>query len=201
MRTKIGMMTPLSTRILAVAVRTSGPDARTCSILDIGAAWISGGPLDDHFSIECRAFDGATRDERTLLGNRLASRLDGDPDFPTEAEAIDQFADFAGLATGPVMLAGLRPSMVRSFLLAADRRGHAAGHRPIQLHARVLDLHSLFVASRLAVGIDVPSDGYPHGDICTWLRAPRPETTENALGIALRERTVAWHLLGITREL
>jgi len=191
------------TRILSIALRTSGPDARFCSILDIGAAWICGGDPDDHFSMPCRAFDGARIDPYTMLRNRLDGRLDGDPDMPIEAEVMDAFRAWSGCDDRSILIAGLRPSMMRSFLLAAWRRSQPVsrleGIAP-RIPARVLDLGSLFIASRLAAGVSVPSEGYSPGDICTWGNVPRPEGEETALGMALRERTVAWQLLKISPD-
>jgi hypothetical protein len=188
------------TRILSIALRTSGPDARCCSILDIGAAWICGGEITDHFAMVCRAFDGAHLDDFTMQRNRLAGRRDGDPDIPIEAEVMDAFRAWSGCDDRSIIIAGLRPSMMRSFLLAAYRRSQSGSHREgiaPRLPARVLDLGSLFIASRISAGLSVPSEGYSAGEICTWANVPRPEGEETALSIALRERAVAWQLLKI----
>lgn len=189
---------PSSTRILVAALRTTGTDSRTCSILDIGAAWVSGaGEEDKPFSGECAAFEGAHQDDRTAELTGLAGYRLKDPLLKSEGELITEFTYWTGARMDPVILAGLRPSMIRSFLLAAAKRADhwpKAGARP-QFHARILDVHSLFLAHQLKAGRPIPSRGFHHLEIFEAMGVRPSSYGMTATEAALCERELILKLL------
>lgn len=192
-------MTPLpTTRILSVALRTSGPDATRHSILDLGAVWICGGdPAAPEFSGECAAFEGAAFCPRTAELTGFSEARAGDVYLPAEDEVVAQFIRWSGTDRAQAILAGLRPSVCRSFLLAAARRAQAwpkAGELPL-IHPRVMDLHSVFLARELSAGRPVPSLGFNRSQVFAGVDLAPSLYSNPAIHSARREAELAKILL------
>ncbi|MFK5923269.1 MAG: hypothetical protein QM496_13915 [Verrucomicrobiota bacterium] len=152
----------MTTRILVAAIRSTGTQPAKHSIVDLGAVWLTGGVDEDLFSQKCSAFDGAVFSDRISELTGITEGMATDPYCPDEGQVVAKFVHWAGAKNEPVILAGLRPGMVRAFVLAAVRRNQSSLH-PGELpkfHPRCLDMHSLFVRYCMANGVPVPSRGF-----------------------------------------
>lgn len=185
-----------SLRILCLALVTSGPDARRCSILDFGAVWLHGGPLDAAFARPCDAWEGAAADPEVLTSRGRAMRT-GDPYADDEIEGFRAFVDWSRCDRDPVILCGLQPSHVRAFVLAAAARARIE----VQVPPRICDLHTLFLSHRLEVGGEVPASGFRHAEVYMGAGFVPPVPTARAIEIASLERDLATRLIALRRPL
>lgn len=165
-------------RVLVCALRTSGPDASRHAVLEWGAVWLTGPAARSvPFFRESSGPPGGAFDARTAETTGFSPERAFSPDYPEETEVAVDFVSWSGAERDPLILAGLRPSMVRAFLAAAWKRSGGPG-RPRALplvHAHVLDVHSLYVARELAAGRPVPSRGFRPDEMAVGLGlAPVP---------------------------
>jgi len=187
----------MATRILVVTARTTGTTAARHSLVDLAGVWISGGDPGATFSEACGAFPGADFSERVSEVTGISQSMATDPYLPPESETVGKFVHWCGAQAEPLILAGLRASMVRAFLLAAVRRtpsGLAPAELP-QFHARCLDLQSLFIRHCLASGIPVPSRGFHPSEIFQHFGLPSPSFSAPAIHAALAEADIIQKLL------
>lgn len=182
-------------RLLCLSLRTSGPDARKCSILDFGAVWLHGGPLEGHFARSCDAWPGAESDPEVIASRGLLMRS-GDPFADDEREAFRAFVTWAGCDREPLLLCGLQPSHVRAHLLAAANRAGVV----VDVPPRIMDLHTLFLSHQFERGAEVPPHGYRHTDIYQALGFVPPVATASAIELATLERDLATRIIALRRR-
>lgn len=179
-------------KIIVVDLETTTLDANKGSILQFGAVWLSGG--EGEFEMDCRMWDGAVIDPKSLEINGLSQERCCNPALPTEGEVIAEFLRWLG--PQPVMLAGINPSFDRAFLHAAMRR--AAGGRNVHktelFPHRQLDLHSLTVSYAIAKGEPVPSRGFYTDEIYAVLDLD-PEPKPHVAIVGARKEAEALRIL------
>ncbi len=187
----------MTTRILVATARTTGTRCGVHSLVDLGAVWLTGGGGAESFGGECAAFEGAEFSDRVTELTGITRELATDPYLPPESQAVRDFVRWAGAMDAPVILAGLRPSMVRAFLLAAARRSRSkleAGELP-RFPARYLDAHSLFVRHCMATGVPVPSRGFHPGEMFDHFNLPPSTFAMPAVEAAVREHELMSQLM------
>lgn len=191
------MNTPV--RILVLDLETSGLNANACSILQIGAVWLLGGPdYEDcqEYSGDCRAFIGAVIEPKALEVNGMSEARVHNPILPTEAEALADFFTWLNLCVGdgPIIMAGLNPSFDRAFINAASFR---AGLGRTRFPHRSIDLHTLAVAHALAAGKPIPAKGFYTDEIYELLALPPEPRPHVAIAGARAEAEALRVLLGL----
>lgn len=180
-------------RILVVDLETTGLDAKVCSILQIGAVWLSGEVGE--FSLGCHEWPGAKVEDRAMEINGLRHHL-GNTELSSEAEAVAALLDW----TGPeeCMLAGLNPSFDRAFLQEAQYRGKFNVVR--RFPHRVIDLHTLTVSYAIARGDLLPNRGLYTDEIYAVLDMP-PEPKPHVALTGVRMEAEALRMLMSLPEL
>lgn len=196
------MNSPAPLRLLVVDVETTGLNARACSILQIGAVWLIGGPEHpacEEFSTDCRAFEGAVIEPKALEVNGCSEGRVSNPVLSTEGEALADFLTWLNLCMGDcpgqVILAGLNPSHDRAFLNEAHKRAGLPGRIPFP--HRTLDLHSLAVSYALTSGAPVPDKGLYTDAIYELLEMPPEPRPHVAIAGARAEAEAFRVLLGL----
>lgn len=172
LRSILEMIPKTFSRVLVCALRTSGPDASRHAVLEWAGVWLTGPAAGESpFFRESAGYPGSAFDPRTAEITGISEGRAFSPDYLDEGEAVADFVAWSGADRDPIILAGLRPSMVRAFVAAAWKRSGGPG-RPRTLplvHAHVLDLHSLYVARELAAGRPVPSRGFRPDEMAVGL--------------------------------
>lgn len=183
--------------ILVCDIETTGLDAKRCSMLQIGAVWLTG--AEGEIELNCRAWDGAELQLKALERNGCSEARCTNPALMKESEALIQFfkwiKTFVQGDDAPFMLAGLNPTFDRSFLLQAwGRAGLKFCDFPIK--HRVFDLHSLAVEFAIKAGEIVPSRGFYTDEIYALLDMPEEPKPHSAITGARMECDALHKLLG-----
>lgn len=186
--------------ILVVDLETTDLNAKTGSILQFGAVWISGG--EGEVELDCRIWDGARIDPEALRVNGCSDSRCRNPALMTESEAVLQFFQWIFLTTRdalqPFMLAGLNPSFDRAFLMQAWlRAGRTMKSFPIK--HRTIDLHTLAVAYALGSDCMIPSHGLYTDEIYAVLDMPPEPKPHTAITGARMEADALHKLLALNR--
>ncbi len=184
--------------ILVVDLETTDLNAKTGSIIQFGAVWLSGG--EGEVEMDCRIWDGAHIDPESLQKNGCSDSRCRNPSLMKEGEALIQFFQWIFLTTGgwdqPFMLAGLNPSFDRAFLMQAwIRAGRSIKSFPIK--HRTIDLHTLAVCYAMAADSIIPSRGLYTDEIYAVLDMPPEPKPHTAITGARMEADALHKLLAL----
>ena len=134
-------------RIIVLDVETSGLDAKTCTIISIGAVDFLN--PDEQFYMEAKPFEGAVITGRALEINGFTiERLKEVPN--TQEEMIVAFIKWLNCEGKDVLIAGQNPFFDRDFIQETIFRNRLQYYLP----KRILDLHTICQNHRIANGKD-----------------------------------------------
>lgn len=177
-----------------VDVETTGTVPNKHSIVSIGALDLDS--PDNRFYGECRTWDGAHVEDKSLEINGFSSEEIASPNKQIEAELVRQFLDWSKDVEDRT-LGGQNPSFDRDFLEAAAAR---AGLDWDFAH-RTIDTHSLCYIHMVKRGVEPPFDKEHHHSalnldaILNYCGIPEEPKPHNALTGALSHAEVTYRLL------
>ena len=180
--------------MLVVDIEATGLDAKTCSILSIGALDIDN--PSNRFYGECRVWDGAHVSDDALAVNGFTVEQINDPSKKSEAELITEFLEWSQ-HLGDRTLTGQNVSFDRDYLQAAAGRASLSW----DLAHRTIDTHTLAFMHIVKSGGKPPIDEQHRRSsldldaILNYCGIPDEPMPHNALTGALSHAEVASRLL------
>ena len=137
--------------MIILDTETSGVDAYKDSLVSVGAIEFEN-PKNEFYA-ECRIWEGAHIDDKSLTVNGFSREQITDQKKKTDREVLEEFLEWT-YSCGERTLVGQNPSFDESFLKATAERYHINW----PLAKRTIDLHSVVYFDMLKKGLKPPTD-------------------------------------------